>query len=349
MSKVNPESIIIEPYDPTWPQQAEQEIAMLKDCCAFPWVMDIQHVGSTAVPELNAKPIIDIMIGVKNINEARALIPLLETMGYIFWDKNPKPNHLVFIKGMPPYGKKRTHHVHVFKMDSYEWLIHHVFRDYLRMHQNTKVAYQQLKEELAEKFKDDREAYTAAKAEFIKSILQSAAKKLITFTSLSKVDFPLVYNWFNEPHVQEFYSLRSWTLDEVTKKLAPYIDGSKKVNGFICHIDKKAIGYIQYYNLADYPIPDQDIAQDVVIKAAGIDFFIGDKGFLKKGLAGIILEEFLHQQIWPHYQYCIVDPDIRNQRSIDFFAKHGFKKHKIIVTKDVLQREVKLQLMIRKN
>ncbi len=166
--------IDLENYDITWPDQASEEISEIKEKCDFNWVLEIQHFGSTAIIGLKSKPILDIMIAVTNMSEAKKLVPILESMGYLFWDENPKKDRMFFVKGMPPYGEKRTHHVHVFESTHEEWSARQIFRDYLNKNETEKKAYLDLKIELANKFKFDREAYTAGKTEFVKAVVRKA-------------------------------------------------------------------------------------------------------------------------------------------------------------------------------
>lgn len=107
------DTIIAEPYNTTWPKLAEAEIKVIKAVASQLPYVSIEHLGSTAVPGLSSKPIIDIFIAIKSIEEANQWIKPLETLAYVFWDKNPGKSHLRFFKGMPPFGKKRTHHVHI--------------------------------------------------------------------------------------------------------------------------------------------------------------------------------------------------------------------------------------------
>ena len=93
-----------------------------------------------------------------------------------------------------------------------------------------------------------------------------------------------MFRWFNTPHVQKFYSLRPWTEDEVLVKLTPYISGDKPVSGFIVSLDENPIGYLQSYKVSDYPWPNQNLPEEIVKTAVGMDLFIGDEDFLGKGL-----------------------------------------------------------------
>ena len=170
------DAIIIEPYNLEWPRLAREEIQHLKMLLDFDWVVDIVHIGSTAVPDLSAKPIIDLMIGLNDFNQAKLIVPILEKEDYVFWQDNPKTDRLFFVKGMPPFGEKRTHHVHVCSIENTEWINRPLFRDYLINKPDVKAQYAELKIFLAQKFPEDREAYTEAKTEFIKRITAEAHK-----------------------------------------------------------------------------------------------------------------------------------------------------------------------------
>ncbi|HHT9767568.1 GNAT family N-acetyltransferase [Legionella pneumophila serogroup 1] len=169
----------------------------------------------------------------------------------------------------------------------------------------------------------------------------------IKFKQLSSHDVQVMHQWFNEPHVQEFYSLRSWSKDEVLHKLEPYLTGEKPVLGFIININNNPIGYIQTYKVMDFPWDNQDLPNEIINNSAGIDLFIGDAAFLGKGFGYKIIDQFLAENIWPEFNYCIVDPQINNIPAIRCYEKLGFKKHKVIETKDALNYDTNLMLMIK--
>ena len=169
--------IHITPYNPNWPTLAEEEILIIKNTLPYPWIIDIQHIGSTAIPGLAAKPIIDIYIGVTSMQKAQAAIKPIEGLGYIFWLDNPNKEKMFFVKGMPPFGKKRTHHIHIVEYKSNYWQARILFRDYLRTHPEDVSRYAQLKYKLMKEHTLDREAYTDAKYNFISTILKKAGFK----------------------------------------------------------------------------------------------------------------------------------------------------------------------------
>ena len=163
-------------YDPRWPALFAAEAARLRAALPPELILGLEHFGSTAVPGLAAKPIIDILIAVRSLAEAedRAIAPL-EDLGYLYWYDNPKTDRMFFVKGLPPRGARRTHHVHMTETDGEMWR-RLAFRDHLRTHPEDARRYERLKLELAAAHRDDREAYTDAKATFVAEILERAVR-----------------------------------------------------------------------------------------------------------------------------------------------------------------------------
>lgn len=163
-------------YDPEWVTKASAEITKLREVLPQSKTIDIQHVGSTAIPGMAAKPIVDIQIAVHSLSEIKDFaIPALQKLGYEYWYENPDPERMFFVKGMPPFGEKRTHHIHICELSSKHWNEKLIFRDYLITHPMTAEEYQQLKMDLARKYTLDREKYTDAKTKFIEGILRKAS------------------------------------------------------------------------------------------------------------------------------------------------------------------------------
>ncbi|MCY1541138.1 GrpB protein [compost metagenome] len=128
-------------------------------------------MGSTAVPCLPAKPIIDIIVLTDDLASARRDIPALEATGYRFWADNPDQTKLYLAKGMPP-APARTHHLHIHD-DADEVQRHLIFRDHLRANPAARADYLALKRDLAARFRDDREAYSRHKTAFIDALAAS--------------------------------------------------------------------------------------------------------------------------------------------------------------------------------
>lgn len=167
------DSIIIAPYNLAWPKLAAAEIHVIKTLTKQLPHVAIEHVGSTAVPKLASKPIIDIFITLKSIEEAQQWIAPLETLGYVFWSENPDKTHLRFFKGMPPFGQKRTHHVHIVAAGNDTVDPRILFRDILRQDEKIRREYELLKLQLSQSHLTDREAYTDSKGKFIEQVLRA--------------------------------------------------------------------------------------------------------------------------------------------------------------------------------
>ena len=169
------DEIELVPSNPEWPQRFEEESARLRAIIPADLLIDLQHIGSTAVPGLAAKPIIDILATVTDLEAAKTRsIGPLEAAGYAFWTENPDTDRLFFVKGLPPSAPRRTHHLHI--MEAGPGALKHIaFRDYLRDHPDEAARYAALKQDLARQYRTDREAYTAAKGAYIEGVLDLAA------------------------------------------------------------------------------------------------------------------------------------------------------------------------------
>ena len=155
--------------NPNWKKLAIAEIDAIKAIAKLPFIA-IEHLGSTAVDNLTAKPIIDIFIALDHIDQADAWIKPLEALGYLYWAVNPDKLHRRFFKGMPPCGQARTHHVHIMAMGN-DFKRRVAFRDKLGNDPKLRQNYQDLKTTLAQQYPDDREAYTDGKKTFIDNVL----------------------------------------------------------------------------------------------------------------------------------------------------------------------------------
>lgn len=172
------DSIELLAYETQWPNLAKLEIQKIRELLPADQLIDIQHVGSTAIPGMLAKPIIDLQVAVKSLENIKPIaIDVLNKLGYQFWHENPDPERMFFVKGMPPYGEKRTHHVHIVEPTSPHWQGKISFRDYLLAHPEAALEYVNLKKTLAELHTYDREQYTEAKSKFISDILEKVKGK----------------------------------------------------------------------------------------------------------------------------------------------------------------------------
>jgi GrpB-like predicted nucleotidyltransferase (UPF0157 family)/predicted enzyme related to lactoylglutathione lyase len=179
LRRVRSEAIVIVPYDAGWPEAFRREREHLRACLPPDLVGRIEHYGSTAVPGLAAKPIVDMLVEVRDLGETRArVVPVLEARGYeYFWrpttgDDGP-PFYAWFIKRDPRTGA-RTHHIHMVESSFTGHWDALRFRDHLIAHPEVASEYEALKRRLAAATSGDRVAYTQGKTEFIVEVTRRA-------------------------------------------------------------------------------------------------------------------------------------------------------------------------------
>jgi GrpB-like predicted nucleotidyltransferase (UPF0157 family) len=162
-----PLMIEVVPYNPEWPAQFAAEKAALQAALS-PWLVgEIEHIGSTAVVGLFAKPVIDIMAPVASLEDSVAAIPAALAIGYLHHPYREQVMHW-FCKPSPEI---RTHHLHLVPLGSQLWVERLAFRDALRENLSLSSDYSALKMRLAELYRTDREAYTNAKAPFVQGVV----------------------------------------------------------------------------------------------------------------------------------------------------------------------------------
>lgn len=154
-------------HDPGWEQDYEMEKQRIRTALAG-LALDIQHCGSTAIPGIRAKPILDVLVGVGRLSRGSDCIPLLQGIGYDYLGEDLVPNEHFFGKGAP-----RTHHLHLVEWRGPGWQEKVLFRDRLLADYTAARRYEARKMALAVRFPNDRASYTKAKARFIAGVLAS--------------------------------------------------------------------------------------------------------------------------------------------------------------------------------
>lgn len=170
IERVLREQISIVPYDPNWQRMFAEEKQHLLDCLPNGMIRRIEHFGSTAIPGLAAKPIVDMLVEVTSLEETKSrIVSVLESQGYdYFWrptrgDDTP-PFYAWFIKRDATGA--RTHHIHMIERAFEQWE-RLLFRDYLIEHPEIAKEYEALKLRLANEYPNDRIAYTEGKSDFV--------------------------------------------------------------------------------------------------------------------------------------------------------------------------------------
>lgn len=158
--------ITVTAYDPLWAEKYEQESALVRDILADNCVA-IYHIGSTSVPGLAAKPVIDIMAAVRSLEKVDRVAAAFSEIGYEYLGEFGIEGRRYLRKG----GDERTHQIHIFQMSDWNNIGRHLaFRNYMRTHEKERAEYAKLKTELARKFPYDIEGYCDGKESFVHEI-----------------------------------------------------------------------------------------------------------------------------------------------------------------------------------
>ena len=168
-----PSPVVVVDYDPQWPTLYEEEKRLILEVVGHK-VLAVEHIGSTAVPGLGAKSIIDIMAGVEQAADADECVLLLQDIGYDAVTPQPETPDWYYCLGKSPHSV--GYHLHLVRFGSDHWEKHLLFRDYLRTHPDVAQQYYEIKKKLAAKHRSDRPAYTEAKTSFIETVIAPARK-----------------------------------------------------------------------------------------------------------------------------------------------------------------------------
>jgi GrpB-like predicted nucleotidyltransferase (UPF0157 family) len=164
-----PQPIEVLPYDDQWRTWFAEVSVRLRHALGDV-ALRIDHIGSTSVPGLAAKPVLDIQISVADLDPSDPFRIPLTGLGYVFHTDNTDLAKRYFRE---PPGTRRTH-IHVRRAGSFQEQTNLLFRDYLRTHPDAAAEYAALKHKLADQFRDDRIAYTESKGDFVWSVLRRA-------------------------------------------------------------------------------------------------------------------------------------------------------------------------------
>jgi GrpB-like predicted nucleotidyltransferase (UPF0157 family) len=161
--------IVLGDYDPAWPVLFEREAERIREALGDR-ALAVEHTGSTSVPGLAAKPIVDVMVGVEGLEQSVPARPVAESVGYCWAPYRPEVFHW-FCKPSPA---RRTHHLILVPVDHPTFAARLAFRDALREDASLAAEYEALKRELAGRHRFDREAYTNAKSDFVVRMTRAA-------------------------------------------------------------------------------------------------------------------------------------------------------------------------------
>ena len=238
-------------HNDAWQRIFQQEHKRLQDAIGE-YVLDIQHVGSTSIQGIPAKPIIDIAVAVDNFEEATRCIAPLEEIGYEYKGENGVPRRHYFVKGTV---EKRICHLHMNEVQGIDWIAQIAFRDFLRIRPEAARQYAEVKERLAQQFSTDRMAYTECKTGIIGKIMAKALPEILP-TVGNEVTVRAYkwnrtcYRWWNAEVVDV-------TDEMIVTHAAPEHSIFQPTGGWVSQYDVRATYWFdQPYNLLEVRNPD---------------------------------------------------------------------------------------------
>ena len=165
-------TVLLAPHETGWETYAAETMKRLRAVLGDAAV-EMQHVGSTAVPTIQAKPIVDLAVAVRQLSDVEPLFPALEAQGFYHAAHCDNEGQILLVCG-DLEADTRTCHIHVVRAGSMEWRNYIHFRDYLNFYPKKAAEYEALKQELQRRYPNDRSSYTEGKAEWIAYALRKA-------------------------------------------------------------------------------------------------------------------------------------------------------------------------------
>jgi RimJ/RimL family protein N-acetyltransferase len=156
----------------------------------------------------------------------------------------------------------------------------------------------------------------------------------VRFAALSEADLPLLHGWLNAPHVVAGYSRVATSPEDVVAKYGPRIAGTEPVRGFVAAVDERAIGYVQAWRVADFPVYAKAVGE--LPGAVAIDVLIGEVEYTRRGIGPRVIAAAVEEIVWMAFDAatCIATPRAGNTASLRAFAKAGFVLLRTIRTAD---------------
>ena len=292
-----------------WNKNAENAILELKQLLGDAAV-DIQHVGSTAIDSIYAKPIIDIVIGVRDLNDIVFYVKLLKQHNFVFRGEDVE-GQLLFVMG--DFEKNtRTHHIHVVKWNGAEWNNYLNFRDYLNCHPDKAMLYDACKKKLALQFPDDRRSYTAGKQELIECLLKEAQVWRAVLSGRGERRAPSKQNVFNGYGVaEETFDLYS-SMQNLNRSAIKYAADTIEIGMSLSDIKELLENYLLengadsfwYWDVGAFIFAGDETA----LSASGKDYKVADRVIQRNDIITIDLSP-QRNDIWGDYARTLVFED----------------------------------------
>ncbi len=311
---------VFKPYSKRFPElflkEKERISPHLKNALA------IEHVGSTAVPNLGGKGIIDIAIAVHK-EDMDGASKELQSLGYEFRPSFSTPDRFYLIIYLPDAEEEsRRYHIHLTFLESKEWKELIAFRDYLRDHPTVAEEYALLKQEAVQDASGEGAKYRKLKEPLFKKVLAHMKEERIHFKPVDKAHRALVHHWLVLPHASEWFYGQG--LKNTFDHLDEFLKGSSHSQYWLAFDEDHPFAF---FITSSVDKPKDPLTHFCIEKGEAItlDMLIGDVDYLGKGLSVMLIRKFIEAQ-FPGATEVLIDPEASNARAIHVYEKAGFKK-----------------------
>ncbi|WP_342514153.1 GNAT family N-acetyltransferase [Sporosarcina sp. FSL K6-1522] len=318
-----------------WGVLFEEEQALLETLIGE-HIVAVQHIGSTAITGISAKPLLDVLVGVRSLEDVRRFDKRkLKGAGYYHLGRIEIDGKVVFAKFSNVEELTKTHVLHVVEYGGDWWHKHTFFRDYLNEHPDVARTYEVLKSELAVAYPDNESAYTDGKKHFVDEVLRLGEmrpfiikKGALFVRKLEDADKYSLAKWLSDPEVLRYYEGRDNPFD--VEKVEEEYFAEDDVTRCLIEFEGKPIGYVQFYEVdaEERVLYEYGDSEELIY---GMDQFIGESAYVNKGIGTKLIELVIDYLLEEKGADCIVmDPQAENERAIRCYEKCGFAKVKLL-------------------
>jgi aminoglycoside 6'-N-acetyltransferase len=346
MLGLNKGEVKLVPHAAGWAVDFIQEKELLSEAIGL-HIVDIEHMGSTAINGIAAKPLLDILVGVRSMGDvAKFDKKKLKDAGYYHLGRVDIKGKIVFAKFINLEELTKTHVLHIVEYGGDWWQKHTFFRDYLNEHPYVAKRYETLKKELAATYPDNESSYTEGKLKFVDEILsQRGTEKFIInegnllVSKLESVDKVLLSKWLSDPEILQYYEGRDnpFNIEKVEQEF--FSDDEENITRCLVEFSGIPIGYVQFY------IVDEKVKQAYGYGGLpkviyGMDQFIGETVYWNKGIGTQLVRAIVAYLIGEKgADRIVMDPQTWNERAIRSYEKCGFEKVKLLPANELHEGE----------
>ena len=345
MLGLNKGEVRLVPHATGWEEDFIEEKELLSEAIGMQ-VVDIEHMGSTSIKGIAAKPLLDILVGVRSMDDvAKFDKKRLKEAGYYHLGRVEIEGKVVFAKFTNLEELTKTHVLHIVEYGGEWWLKHTFFRDYLNEHPDVAKQYEALKKKLAATYPNNESLYADAKLKFVDEVLNRREPRSFLINEgnlqvreLERVDKVLLSKWLSDPEILRYYEGRDNPFD-IEKVEQAFFDDEENVVRCLIEFSGIPIGYVQFYIVDEQErqVYGYDNSSEIVY---GMDQFIGESAYWDKGIGTQLVRSmvtYLTEE--EDADRIVMDPQTWNERAIHCYEKCGFEKVKLLPANELHEGE----------